>query len=70
MEAIITLFHPLNAPAGQDFPDSQAKAMLAMSNNGGWYSKDSSQKAQDVKSSGTQGKAEIPTEKKPDQKGG
>lgn len=60
-----TLFHPLNAPDGQEFEAAHADAILAMSNNGGWYQKESSQKAKDVKSDGFKGTTEIPTEKKP-----
>jgi hypothetical protein len=47
MNRITVLYHPINAPKGEEFDSEQAERMLAMSNNGGWYSKEDTKQKED-----------------------
>jgi hypothetical protein len=50
------LFHPMNAPEGQEFNDQHAENMMT-GNTGGWYEQKSETKKDVINAVGNKGKA-------------
>ncbi len=56
----VKLYHPLNAPNGQEFDEDHAERIMNLSNNGGWTREAENKKSDVVEPKRNKGKAKEP----------